>query len=332
VAINECRFEDEAELEAWAFRNLPVFLGECITLGKIQIKTPAGKTGIPDGFAFNFAAREWYLIEAELLSHGVWPHIAEQITRFVVALQSQVTLRKIRDFLFEEILSNGQAAAVAKTLGVDVDRLHQQIELFVEGIQPNVVIFIDEANQDLSDFAHALDMPTRIYRVKKFTVNGTAEYYSPDQQAPALQTIPEEKAIEGRQDLDVVEQLGGGSLITGPGRFKCYRLADGRIIHIKRSKFYEKNSYYWYGINANSLEQATQLGVTHFCFVLGGWGFSLVPIRIVEEFCNSTKVTRNPDGTVRHYHALISPEPEPELYFSSETLKFDISEETQPFS
>ena len=83
MGIIEAVFDNEAELEGWAFANLSQFLGDCIFLDKCQIKTTAGKGGVPDGFAFNFAAKEWHLLECELLSHGVWPHIAEQVTRFV---------------------------------------------------------------------------------------------------------------------------------------------------------------------------------------------------------------------------------------------------------
>lgn len=325
MAIVECPFESESELEGWAIQNLTQFLGRCTILGKIQIVTPAGKLSIPDGFAFNFTTREWFVIEAELLVHGVWPHIAEQITRFVVALQNPDTLRKIRDRLFEQLLASGDAVRVSETLGIGVDRLLQKIELFVEAIQPSIVIFIDDANQDLTDFAHALDIPTKIFRIRKFLVDGRAEYYSPDRSAPILETLPESKASEGNQDVDVIEQLGGGVLVSGQGRFKCYRLDDGRVVHIKRSKFHEKNSYYWYGINSNSLEQAYEMGVTDFIFVMGIWGFVVVPIDVVKQFCQSTKVSRNSDGSIRHYHVLISQEPEPELFFSSDVPRIDLS-------
>ena len=105
MAVQESKFDNEAELEQWVFANLQDFLGECVRVGKFQLVTSSGKGGIPDGFAFNFTTRDWCLIECELLKHGVWPHIAEQITRLVVAVQNPDTLRAIRDRLFEKILS-----------------------------------------------------------------------------------------------------------------------------------------------------------------------------------------------------------------------------------
>ena len=67
-----------------------------------------GKGGIPDGFAFDFAKNEWFVIENELLSHSVWSHIAEQISRYVVSAQNPRTRRQIRDHVFTQIIERGE--------------------------------------------------------------------------------------------------------------------------------------------------------------------------------------------------------------------------------
>ena len=103
--FSEATFDNEEELQNWAFSSIDTFLPQSYLMSGFQISTISGKNGVPDGFAFDFENREWCLIECELLGHGVWPHIAEQITRFVVALQNPETLRKIRDRLFEYILA-----------------------------------------------------------------------------------------------------------------------------------------------------------------------------------------------------------------------------------
>ena len=99
MGMNEADFENEQELEDWTFENIRTFLPESYLVKGFQISTVSGKNGVPDGFGFSFENRDWHLIECELLKHGVWPHIAEQITRFVVALQNPDTIRKIRDRL-----------------------------------------------------------------------------------------------------------------------------------------------------------------------------------------------------------------------------------------
>jgi hypothetical protein len=334
MAITELPFDNEAELERWAFSNLSNFIADCILLKKFQIVTLGGKGAVPDGLAFNIASGEWYVVECELIKHGVWPHIAEQITRFAVALQIPDTLRKIRDQLFEFVITNGSTNSISTLFNTSPDRLMQKIELFVEGVQPNILIFIDDTNQDLSDFAHALQMPTEIYRVRKFQVNGQLEYYSPDQAAPVLRTEPEEQRIADRQDYDVIEQLGGGSLLAGVGgaKFRVFQLNDGRIVNIKRSKFHAQDNYYWYGMSPNSLERSMDVGVTHYVFIMGAWEFVAVPIETVQNFCAHTKASKNSDGSIRHFHLLISPEPTPTLYWSNEMPKFDLKEYAEAFA
>lgn len=333
MAILELAFDKEEDLERWVFSNLDEFLGKSILLKKFFIETPAGKGAVPDGIAFNFTDGEWYVLECELIKHGVWPHIAEQITRFVVALQNPDTLRKIRDRVFEYIMAENLASEIAGQLETSRDRLLQHIELFIEGVKPQVVIFVDDTTQDLEDFARALEIPTAIYRVKKFQVNGQLEYYSPDTTAPVLLTEPDDRGKASHQDIEIIEALGGGTLHPNSGRqrFRAFQLHDGRVIQVKRSKFHERNEYYWYGINPSTLEKSDELGTSHYVFVLGTWGFVTVPIETVREYCRSTKVSKNPDGSIRHYHVLISPEPEPVMYWSNDSPRFALADFAQSF-
>jgi hypothetical protein len=220
---------------------------------------------------------------------------------------------------------------VAQRIETTPERLLQRIELFIEGVQPQIVIFMDDTNQDLTDFAHGLATSVRVYRVKKLLVDGEPEYYSPDRAMPAVTTTPEPPVPAGSQAYNVIEQLGSGKPITGHGRFVCYELADGRVVHVKYSKYHAKQDYYWYGINPNTLKQADELNVTHLAFVMGEWGFALVPRAIVKAFCEHTATTLNPDGTIRHYHALISSPPEPELYWSGDVPRYNLTKYCQPF-
>jgi len=294
-----------------------------------QIKTSSGKGGVPDGFAFDFDNREWYVIECELLSHGVWPHIAEQITRFVVALKNPESLRIIRDKLFENIIKISNLSKISEQLNTTKERLYQQFEVFIEGVQPTLVVFIDETNRDLVDMMQALDIPTKVFRIKKFLVNNAPEYYSPDRNEPALETEPVEKGQT--EEYDIIEILGGGKLESTVGRFKCYKLDEGSVIYVKKSKYYEKNDYYWYAITPQSLKYIEEYNVSYVIFVMGEFGFAKVPVSIVSEFLKNTGDTKKADGSVKHYHLLISHDPEPELYWSNDRPKFPLGEYFQPF-
>ena len=331
MAISEAPFYSEQELHDWAAENIHTFLPNAIYLPGFQVTTSSGKKGVPDGFAFNFQEREWFVIESELLHHGVWNHIAEQIIRFVVAMQNPQSRRKIRDRIFEHLIDSGQTQTIANILNTNAERLLQQIELFIEGIRPEFVIFIDDTNADLTDMAQALSASTRVFRIQKFIVNGNAEYHSPDRNVPILATESTDENSAPETDYDVVELLGGGQLETTHRRFKCFRLNDGTIIHIKRSKYYKDGNYYWYGINASTLGYFDEFGVTNVVFVMGDDGCASVPLDTVKEFVQNTKVSRNADGSVRHYHVLISPAPEPELYWSNEIARFPLADHYRSF-
>lgn len=331
MAITECDFDNEMELQAWVCKNIHDFLGDVTYLDGFKVSTTSGKGGIPDGFAFNLTAKEWFVIENELLAHGVWPHIAEQVTRFVVAMKNPQTRRSVRDRLFEHICAAGAQDDFAGQLGVSTDRLLQQVELFVEGVQPELAIFIDSTNQDLHDMAQALDVPVRIFRIQKFIVNGQAEYHSPDRHVPTISTEPDDADQSGATDLDILEHLGGGKLETSVRQFRCYRLRDETIINIKRSKYHDKNDYYWYGMGASAWGYMKEYSVTHVVFVMGSEGFAKVPIATVEQFMSVTRVSTNEDGSVRHHHCLISPGPAPELYWSNQVERFDLSDCYFPF-
>lgn len=327
MSISDAQFDNEKELQDWAFANSHTFFGDSTLVGGFKITTPSGKGGVPDGFVFNFAQRSWWVVECELLAHGVWPHIAEQVTRFVVAARNPTTLRQIRDKLFEQILETGKQDVVMAALGSSPHRLLQQLELFIESVPPSLTVFIDETNQDLLDCCDALDIPSEIYRVKKFLVNGRPEYYSPDRNLPVAAFDSEEAAKGGSSVYDVIEQLGGGEIVSGKNR--VYRLNDGTVAKIQFSKLHERHQAYWYGISPPSYEQSKTLGTTQFVFVMGKEGFVAVPVSLVDTYLKTAYVTTNSDGTIRHYHVHISPPPDVEFKGYNNAPDLNVSDKFQ---
>lgn len=143
---------------------------------------------------------------------------------------------------------------------------------------------------------------------------------------PALQTTPDDQQGAAVQAYDVVELLGGGSAVSNLSRLTIYQLADGRLINVKKSKYHERSDDYWYGINPSSMDRMQQGGVTHIVFVMGDYGFATVPIAKVQEYLQTAGVTKNADGSIRHYHVLISNEQNPAMYTSSDTPRVPLGE------
>lgn len=85
-------FKDEAEIEKVVKDYAKYLFGSSILfLPKSKISTLGGAGSIPDGFVIDVESEEWFMVEAELASHGTWQHIAPQISRQLAATDSQST-------------------------------------------------------------------------------------------------------------------------------------------------------------------------------------------------------------------------------------------------
>ena len=92
MSIEKRIYNNEAELHSWVETKVQYFFGDVIYLKGFQITTRRNKAGIPDGYILDLTNQSWTIIESELLVHGVWDHIAEQIVRFIVASQNSSLL------------------------------------------------------------------------------------------------------------------------------------------------------------------------------------------------------------------------------------------------
>ena len=91
-------FDNEAELEQVIVDNYEYLFGPTsFYLPKAKIKTADGVGTIPDGFAIDIGLKKWYLVEAELMHHSVWNHIAPQVTKQILASQQSITKRILID-------------------------------------------------------------------------------------------------------------------------------------------------------------------------------------------------------------------------------------------
>lgn len=116
---------------------------------------------------------------------------------------------------------------------------------------------------------------------------------------------------------ETARQLGGGSRI----RSQFYALANGHRVLVANSKLHAKQRYYWYGISAAQLKAIDDLCITHVALGMGTKSIALVPTPEFKGFLKGTNTTRNPDGSVRHYHILVSHGGDPEMYWSESKPK-----------
>jgi hypothetical protein len=318
-------FNNEAELHNWIEQNIRRFLGEGIYLnGNFLIYTRRNKGAKPDGFFFNFQTSNWTIIETELLHHGVWPHIAEQITRFSIAAKNPETLRNLRDIFFNKIEQENSVEPISRHLNIPQIRLLKHIESIIETTTPKIAIFIDEINEDLEDLAESLNTPISIFKVQKFDVNGTIEYYSDDYDNQAsFETTANEIIEENVLRPEIILDLNNAEIFYRRGKTKFFLTPNNERFLIKFSKQYDSGGY-WFGITPSLLVQIHEQNLTHILLQIGQEGYIKLPVPILDTYIRTANVTKY-QGTdeVQHYHIHI--QRKPELTLISPIIANDIS-------
>jgi hypothetical protein len=119
---------------------------------------------------------------------------------------------------------------------------------------------------------------------------------------------------------EAIRQLGGGTQIKS----QYYALSSGAKVWVANSKHHPRGHYYWYGISPGGLKGIEELGITHVAFGMGSKMIALVPVEVVKAFLKGTASSKNVDKSIKHYHVLISDNPEPEMYWSDTKPKFQL--------
>ncbi len=120
----------------------------------------------------------------------------------------------------------------------------------------------------------------------------------------------------------VIERLGGEVGRIGSGkRFFC-QMRDGKLINIKYSK--RHSDYYWFGLHASLWADMVKADVTHMVFILASLGFVTLPISMVKDYIADAGTSPKSDGTIRHYHVLISLEPKLEFFYHGKAARIPL--------
>lgn len=123
---------------------------------------------------------------------------------------------------------------------------------------------------------------------------------------------------------DVLAALGGSVATIPAGRFKVYRLPDGRVVNLKYSRPHAK--YYWFGLHASLFDGLKLANATHLVLVLGQTGFAAVPMDVVARYVSEAGSSPKSDGSVRHYHVLVSISAAPELFHHGKPTRVPLAE------
>lgn len=229
-------FDNEAELEQVIVDNYEYLFGPTsFYLPKAKIKTADGVGTIPDGFAIDIGQRKWYLVEAELMHHSVWNHIAPQVTKQILASQQQITKRTLVDLAVEQYQLEPYTKEKFEDLNIAAINVRQVVGDILE-TDPIIGVPIDGITNDLRDWARTLKYKVKLWVVSKFVefnnpTNIVFEF--PEEFKPELDTEEESKpqkpnAEIAQYDVELSDLINGGLLVVGERISMSYKPRNGQ--------------------------------------------------------------------------------------------------------
>ena len=196
-------FNDEEELEKVVIENYEYIFGpNSFYLPKKLIKTADGTGTIPDGFAIDLENQKWFIVEAELLKHSVWNHIAPQVSKQIIASQQADSKKTIALLAIEAIKKSPEKL---EDINVDVFKLGILLNEILEK-PPLIGIPIDNISNDLEDWANTLKNTVNIWLIKKYQEIGNKEniiYELPEEYKPFIDTEEEKIIIENETEKSI---------------------------------------------------------------------------------------------------------------------------------
>jgi hypothetical protein len=228
-------FDSEAELEQVIVENYEYLFGPTsFYLPKAKIKTADGVGTIPDGFAIDIGKRKWYLVEAELMHHSVWNHIAPQVTKQILASQQSITKRIIVDLAVEQYQADLYTKEKFEDLNIAAINVRQVVGDILE-TDPVIGVPIDGVTNDLRDWARTLKYNVKLWVVSKFVeFNNPANivFEFPEEFRPELDTEEESKPQKAnteiaQYDVQLIDLVKANLLTVGGRLTMIYKPRNG---------------------------------------------------------------------------------------------------------
>jgi uncharacterized protein with ParB-like and HNH nuclease domain len=142
----------------------------------------------------------------------------------------------------------------------------------------------------------------------------------PDFSVPTTDSAPampvDSELQEDIRDLiaRVIAHFGGEVDRVTKGIRVFYKLGDGKLVNIKYSKKHLASDNYWFDVHVSLLADMELIGITHIVFILVPDSFVVLPRDVLMQYLAEAGSSPKSDGSVRHYHVLISAEAVPMLF------------------
>lgn len=263
-------FRNEAEIEQVFFEHYQVLMGaNVVLLPKSSIQTSDGSGTIPDAYAFDLDNNTWYLIEVELLHHGVWQHIVRQISMQLTAARDARSQEKILDKAVELYERDERFRSIVQEKEIKEIHLRKRLADILKK-EPLIGLPIDRSSSDLDTWAKSLRTGVKIWEIKKFVDLKKPEikaYYLPDAKA-VINTVddePEETVTTDgltKDDVTVEMLIKAGLLQVGETLWFEYTTRHNNRKHRIEARLTEAGNLLVNGQEFTSLSSAALFGIS----------------------------------------------------------------------
>lgn len=229
-------FKNEDELEQVVVSNYEYIFGPTsIYMPKKLIKTRDGFGTIPDGFAVDLGSRKWYLVEAELLHHNVWTHIAPQVSKQVIASFQAISKKTIEDLAVEQYQNDPITKEKFGDQGIEEINVRRVLSEILDN-EPSVGIPIDAISNDLKEWARTLKYNVKLWKITKYVEFNRPEnivYEFPEEFKPELDTEQEQETETtlgeiSRYDATISDLVEAGLIEVGETLIMEYKPRNGQ--------------------------------------------------------------------------------------------------------
>jgi hypothetical protein len=220
-------FSNESELETVVVENAEYIFGpSSIYFPKRLIRTVDGTGTIPDGFVIDPSSRQWFVVEAELLKHGVWTHIAPQVAKQIIAASQPLTRQLLTELSVEKVREDEGVKEKFTEQGIDLIDIRRVLAEILE-TKPIIGMPIDSVSRDLQEWATTLKNEVKLWIVRKYVEFGCPEnvlYEIPEEYRPVLDTREdtETRIRIARYDVTLADLIEAGLLRTGEVLYMSY--------------------------------------------------------------------------------------------------------------
>lgn len=211
---SEIRFDREADFERDVVANSKLFFGPISIYidAKKKIETKSLGNSIPDGFLFDLADKdnpEFYLVEAELVSHDFFKHIFPQITKFFGFFKNSKSQADLVEKIFSIITNDNELKKEFKKYLGDKE-IYKFIKDTVERSQ-NILLIIDGDKKEMPEitetYADTWGKMVKHIIIKRFVNNGETIYtMHPDFENIEFADIENETLEENDDDDGYTEE------------------------------------------------------------------------------------------------------------------------------